>query len=140
MTAPLSNDLRKRLIAAVDGGQSCRSAAKRFEVAASTAIRWINRWRNEGDAKPLPLGGDRHSHRIEAHAVEILSLVEKTPDITLAEIAAHLAATHGLRVSQSCVWRFLDRRGLTFNKNSARQRAAAPRRSAAARGLVRTPT
>jgi len=140
MTAPLSNDLRKRLIAAVDGGQSCRSAAKRFGVAASTAIRWISRWRNEGDAKPLPLGGDRHSHRIEAHAVEILSMVDKTPDITLAEIAAHLEATHALRVSQSCVWRLLNRHGMTFKKNSARKRATAPRRSAAARGLVRTST
>ena len=38
MTAPLSKDLRQRLIAAVEGGQSCRSAAKRFGVAASTAI------------------------------------------------------------------------------------------------------
>ena len=139
MTAPLSNDLRKRLIAAVDGGQSCRSAAKRFGVAASTAIRWISRWRNEGDATPRPLGGDRHSHRIEAHAVEILSMVEMTPDITLAEIAAHLEATHSLRVSQSCIWRLLDRRGMTFRKNGARKRAAAPRRSATARGLVRTP-
>ena len=33
MTRPLSNDLRHRLVAAVDGGMSRRSAAKVFGVA-----------------------------------------------------------------------------------------------------------
>lgn len=124
MTAPLSRDLRQRLIAAVEGGQSCRSAAKRFGVAASTAIKWMNRWRQEGHADPKPIGGDRHSHRMEAHAGEILALIDKTPDITLMEIVAHLEAAHGLRVAHSSVWRLLDRHGMTFKKNSARKRAA----------------
>ncbi|WP_173978904.1 helix-turn-helix domain-containing protein [Magnetospirillum sp. UT-4] len=61
---PLSKDLRQRLIAAVEDGQSCRSAAKRFGVAASTAIKWVSRWRRDGLADPKPLGGDRHSHRM----------------------------------------------------------------------------
>ena len=34
--------------------------------------------------------------------------------MTLAEIAAHLESEHGLRVSQSTVWRFFHRRGITF--------------------------
>lgn len=125
MTAPLSKDLRKRLIAAVEGGQSCRSAAKRFGVAVSTAIKLMSRWRHDGDAGPRPMGGDRHSHRMEAYAEEILGLIAKTPDITTAEIVAHLEATHGLRAAQSTVWRLLDRHGMTFKKNSARKRAAA---------------
>ena len=37
MTKPLSNDLRERLVSAVDSGLSRRSAARRFGVAASTA-------------------------------------------------------------------------------------------------------
>lgn len=125
MTKPLSNDLRKRLISAVEGGQSRRAAARRFGVAASTAIKWVNQWRHEGRFEPKPLGGDRHSHRTEAHAAEILSLVEETPDITLAEIAEHLEDAHGLQVAQSTVWRLLDRHGMTFKKNRARKRAAA---------------
>ena len=40
MTRPLSNDIRERLVVAVDGGMTRRSAAKRFGVAASTAIKW----------------------------------------------------------------------------------------------------
>ena len=74
---------------------------------------------------PKPMGGDRHSHRMEAHAAEVLGLIDKTPDITIAEIAAHLEVTHGLKVAQSTVWRLLDRHGMTFKKNSARKRAAA---------------
>lgn len=126
MTAPLSTDLRERLIAAVEDGQSRRAAAKRFGVAASTAIKWVKRWRQEGHVRPRPMGGDRHSHRMEAHAAEILGLVRERPDITLAEIAAHLKEAHGLRVAHSTVWRLLDRHGMTFKKNRARKRAAAP--------------
>jgi transposase len=125
MTRPLSNDLRARLVAAVEGGQSRRSAAKRFGVAASTAIKWFDRWCREGHVEPKPCGGDTHSQRMEAHAEEILALIDGTPDITLAEIAAHLEAAHGLRVSQSTVWRLLDRHGMTFKKNGARKRTAA---------------
>ena len=46
--------------------------------------------------------------------------------MTLAEIAAHLESEHGVRVSQSTVWRFFHRRGITFKKSGfgARQRAA----------------
>ena len=44
--------------------------------------------------------------------------------MALAEIAAHLENEHGVRVSQSTVWRFFHRRGITFTKNRARQRAA----------------
>jgi len=124
MTQPLSTDLRKRVISAVEGGQSRRSAARRFGVAASTAIKWVNQWRREGRVEPKPLGGDRHSHRAEAHADEVLALIDETPDITLAEIAEHLEGAHGLRIAQSTVWRLLDRHGQTFKKNRARKRTA----------------
>jgi transposase len=124
MTKPLSKDLRKRLVSAVENGQSRRSAARRFGVAVSTAVKWVDHWRREGRLEAKPLGGDRHSHRMEAHAEEILALVEETPDITLAEIAGHLKQAHGLGVSQSTVWRLLDRHGQTFKKNRARKRTA----------------
>jgi hypothetical protein len=40
MGQPLSMDLRSPLLAAVDAGMSCSSAACRFGVAPSTEIRW----------------------------------------------------------------------------------------------------
>ena len=125
MSKPLSTDLRRRLVSAVEDGQSRRAASRRFGVAASTAIKWVDHWRREGRLESKPLGGDRHSHRMEAHADEILTLVGETPDITLAEIAEHLEDAHGLRVAQSTVWRLLDRHGQTLKKNRARKRTAA---------------
>ena len=121
MTKPLSIDLRERLVSAVDGGMSRRSAAARFEVAVSTAIKWVAQWHRTGDVQPKPQGGDHRSHRIEVHAEEILGLIDEVPDITLAEIAAHLDEVHGLIVAQSTVCRLLDRHGMTFKKNRARQ-------------------
>ena len=126
MTKPLSNDFRKRLVSAVDGGMTRRSAARRFGVAASTAIKWVNRWRRTGEVGPRPRGGDHRSQRIEAHGEEILALIEETSDITLAELADHLERAHGLVVAQSTIWRLLARRGMTFKKKRPRQRTAAP--------------
>jgi transposase len=126
MTKPLSEDLRLRLVLAVDGGMSRRSVAKRFGVAASTAIKWADQWRRVGHIQAGAQGGDRRSHRIEAHGEEILALIEAQPDMTLAEIAAHLDDAHGLKVAPCTVWRLLDRHGLSFKKNRARQRTATP--------------
>jgi len=97
MTKPLSQDLRSRVVAAIDGGLSRRQAAARFGVAASTAVKWAQRWRASGTCRSRPQGGDRRSGRIEAHAKEILALVARKVDITLVEIGAHLAARHGER-------------------------------------------
>ena len=126
MSKSLSIDLRERLVSAVEGGMTRRSAAKRFGVAASTAIKWADQWRRTGNVTPRPRGGDRRSERIEAHAEEILRLIAETPDITLEELAGHLHEAHGLKVDPSTVWRLLDRHGMTFKKNRARQRATTP--------------
>ncbi len=125
MTKPLSNDLRERLVCAVEGGLSRRCASERFGVAASTAIKWVDQWRRTGDVGPRPQGGDHRSHRIEAHGEEIMAMIEEMPDITLGELVAHLDEVHGLSVAPSTVWRLLDRHGMTFKKNRARLRATA---------------
>jgi transposase len=115
MATALSNDLRKRVLAAVDGGMSCRQAAQRFGVSASSAIRWHDRRRREGNFGPKALGGDRRSGRIEAHGELIVSLVDETPDMTLGEIQARLAE-HDIGVAISTLWRFFKRRGMTRKK------------------------
>ena len=115
MSKALSLDLRSRVLAAIGEGLSCRQAALRFGVSASSAIRWCARERTQGDARPKALGGDRRSGRIEAHAGLILSLVEETPDITLVEIKSMLAEK-GVEVGIGTLWRFFDRRRITLKK------------------------
>jgi len=52
MSKALSLDLRTRVLAAIAGGLSCRQAAQRFGVSASSAIRWRGLERRQGDARP----------------------------------------------------------------------------------------
>jgi transposase len=136
MARPLSQDLRLRIIRAVEEeGMSCRGAASRFGVASSTAIELVGEWRNTGTCEAGVQGGDRRSARIESHAAEILALIDAAPDVTLAEIAEHLFKAHGERFVASVVWRFFDRRNITFKKNIARQRAGSSGRGRRTRGV-----
>ena len=48
MATPYSQDLRERVIGAVEAGQSARAAARVFGVSASTAVKWVRRWRRPG--------------------------------------------------------------------------------------------
>ena len=59
MTAPLSQDLRRRLIRAVEAGSSASEAARRFEVSASAAIKLVRRVRETGSTAPAQIGGYR---------------------------------------------------------------------------------
>ena len=137
MTKPLSPDLRRRIIKAVEvEGMSRRAAAERFGVAPSTAVELLHQWKQVGACEARSQGGDRRSAPIEAHAAEILALVETTPDMTLAEIATHLFEVHGERFVPSVVWRFFDRRAVTFKKNGARQRAGPSGRGRGPRSLA----
>jgi transposase len=87
MAKTLSQDLRGRLIAAVEGGMSRRAAAKRFEVGEATAIRWVREYRTTGATTAKPRGGDRRSHRIETFHDMIDGAIKTQVDITLVELA-----------------------------------------------------
>ena len=126
MCKALSVDLRDRVIAAIEGGLSCREAAARFGVSASSAIRWRSRVRTQGDVRPGPLGGDRRSGHVERHAELILGLVEARDDITLAELREALAQ-QGVGTSVSSVWRLFGGRRITLKKSRrTRTSRAAP--------------
>jgi transposase len=115
MPKPLSFDLRSRVLAAIDAGLSRRQAAEHFGVSASSAIRWDALRRAGGDARPKPQGGDRLSHRTEAHADLIHAALAEVPDITLPELKNSLAR-QGAQVSVAALWRFCDRHQITRKK------------------------
>jgi transposase len=86
MPRPYSDDLRERVIEAVEAGASRREAAKSFNPCPSSAVKWLQRWRDCGSAKAKPTGGSRS--RLEEHAEVLLALVAEQPDLTLDEIVA----------------------------------------------------
>jgi len=116
MSKALSVDLRERVVSAIAEGSSCRAAAARFGVGVSSAIRWWAMHRRSGSVAPGPLGGDRRSGRIEAHAPLILAMVERTPDATLEEMRVELAEA-GVLVGIGTLWRFFARRRITLKKS-----------------------
>ena len=125
----LSNDLRQRVVEAVNAGQSRRAAAERFGVSASSAVRWMQRVRDRGSFEPEPVGGDRRSGRIETHAEFILATVAEAPDITLAELQDKLIADQGERFGVTTIWRFFARRGVSYKKSRPTRRGRRARMS-----------
>jgi transposase len=122
MAKGYSTDLRMRVVALVESGESAREAARQLEVGASTAIRWVDRWSRTGSVAAKPGTGHCRSP-LEAHRQWLLDLVAAEPDLTLGEIRARLAARKKLKVGITSIWRFYDRHAITFKKNSARSRA-----------------
>src|SRR3982751_2330703 len=115
MPAPYSQDLRERVIGFMALGGSARRAAARFDVSVSSAIRWGQRWRAEGQVGPRAMGGDRRS-RLGEHRAKVLQLVARQPDLTLQEIRSALAVSCGITVGLSTVHRFLRAHNVTLKK------------------------
>ena len=130
MPKSYSGDLRERVIEAVTmEGVSRREAAERFDISASSAIRWVQRWDENGSTVPKPRGGSVSP--LEAHAKRILSLVAERPDLTLMETVAELLKRR-IRTSKSALSRFFGRHDITFKKKLAGRRATASRRGSRA--------
>ena len=124
MPKSYSGDLRERVIEAVEAGASRREAGERFEISASSSVRWLQRWHENGSAEPKPRGGSVSP--LEEFAAQILALVAEQPDLTLVETVAELRRRR-IRTSRSSLWRFLDRHGITLKKKPASRRTAASR-------------
>ena len=114
MTRPYSDDLRSRVVAAVEAGESRRAAALRFGVAPSTAVKWMNRIAQTGSVSPGKMGGHRKPV-LAPHRDWLLARVEACPELTVKALQA-LLAERGVSVSHDTVWRFLRACGLTFKK------------------------
>ena len=52
MPKAYSGDLRERVIEAVEAGASRREAAECLEVSVSSAVKWLQRWRESRSAAP----------------------------------------------------------------------------------------
>src|SRR6516225_4692159 len=124
MPKAYSCDLRERVIEAVEMGASRREAADRFELSVSSAVRWVQRWRDGRSAAPKPRGGS--TSPLEEFTTEILALNAEQPDLTLEETLAELRKRR-IRTSRSSLWRFFYRHNITLKKKPTGRRTAASR-------------
>jgi transposase len=114
MGKPYSEDLRKRVVAAVEtGGLSCNQAAKQFGVAISTAILWVRRLRETGSVAPSKIGGYRPKAISGEYRVWLLQRLKR--DFTLRGLVGELAE-RGLKVDYRSVWEFVHAENLSFKK------------------------
>src|SRR5215207_1836192 len=110
MAKPYSRDLRERVVLAVEAGATRQAAGDRFGVSDSSAIRWVQRWRAEGDFAANRRGGS--TSPLEEHAAVLLALTVERPDLTLDEWWVMLRA-RGIRTSRVSVWRFFDTKSVS---------------------------
>ena len=115
MPAPLSRDLRERIVRAVESGSSARAAAARFDVSPSSAVKLMQRVRATGSAEPAKYGGYRRP-LLEAHEADLRALVDEKSEITLAEIKGRLAE-QGVAVGLTAIHHTLRRLGLRHKKS-----------------------
>ena len=108
----LGEDLRRRAVAAVlDDGMTKAAAGRRFGVHPKSIARWVKRYRERGDLRPDPRGGDLQSWRIEAERERIFLLLKRRPRLTIRTLRDALAA-EGPVFGTSTLQRFLKRHGL----------------------------
>ena len=61
-------------------------------------------------------GGDRKSHRIDAHQATIMTLLETAPDLTIKELRDSLSK-QGLSFGYGTIRRFFERHEITRKKS-----------------------
>jgi transposase len=131
MGKPLSQDLRERVVAAVErDGLSRRQAAAHFGVSATAAINWVARHRKTGSVSPSQIGGYKPK-KISGPHRDWLMFRCGEGDFTLRGLVAELGE-RGLKVDYRSVWAFVHAEKLSFKKNRARQRARSAGRCAPA--------
>jgi putative transposase len=115
MTRPYSNDLRERVVGAVEhGGLSCRQAAAHYGVGISTAIKWVQRLRRTGSVNPGKIGGYRPKKLIGPWRTWLLERC-RGGDFTLRGLVMELAE-RGLRVDYRVVWAFVQAEKFSHKK------------------------
>jgi putative transposase len=130
-----SEDLRRRIVAAVEGGISRNAAARQFAVSVSCVVKLMQRYRRTGTVTPAARG--RKPYALAGHEGLVGALVASRPDLTLDELHAELG-DRGIQVGRSSVNRFLQVCGLTLKKSrftppSNNGRMSRPRASFGAR-------
>jgi len=116
MPAPLSLDLKERLVEAVENESSIRQAARRYSVSPSAAIKLMEWFETTGSLEPERSGG-RRPILLVPHADALASLVATDPDTTLAEIQAELKRRFDVTAGLSTLHRMLRRLGLRLKKS-----------------------
>ena len=118
-----SQDLRDRVIGAVDGGMAAGRVAALFGVSVAYIYKALTRRRLTGDSGINPNRGHRARKLTPDQERALGAHIRSRPGITLVQAQAWLLAEHGASLSIGAVWNAARRLGLSFKKSPARGRA-----------------
>ena len=116
-----SQDLRERVLRALERGDRPTEIARRFEVSRVWVYQVRDRVARTGERCSFQIGGHRRSRLAESEPL-LRAWIVAQPDLTLAELRQRLAR-RGLSIKIGALWHQLNKWNLTFKKNAARQRA-----------------
>ena len=116
MAKRYSQDLRDRVIEAVERGEmSRREAGRHYKVSQSVAIKWLERLERHGSREPVGHGGHRAS-KLMPHRQFLEAARAEKSDITLQALCDRLSAERGVKADTSMMSRFFRKIGVTFKK------------------------
>ena len=133
-----STDLRERIVAARESGQSAAEIARLFKVSKRSVERYCKLQATTGHVQPKQRGGYRRS-RLEKHDETLRRWIKEQSDLTLAELQQRLARQLKVRLGLTALWHRLAHLGLSYKKNAAR-RGARPARHRAGPPAMAKPT
>jgi transposase len=113
-----SDDLRARVLAAIDRGGRVYEIAPLFEVSVSYIYKALARRRIYGIATALPKTG-RPGRRLDRHLDALAAFVDEHPDATLAELVDWSVRERGVKVCVATMWATLDALDLSHKKRHA---------------------
>jgi len=102
MGKPYSQDLRERVLGAIDSGESAYEIAPIFNVSVSYIYKILGRRRTTGETTarhqrhgPLP--------KLAPYSELLRTRVSEVPDTTIDELRVWLLSEHKIGVSNTCV-------------------------------------
>jgi len=116
---PYSQDLRQRVLHAIDAGQSQKTVAQTFRISVATIKRYLKARRERGHVLPKAIPG-RPAVKGTVLRTHLQAQLEAHPDVTREEHCRLFEATHGIQVSPASLSRARMALGWTRKKKSLR--------------------
>jgi transposase len=113
---PYSQDLREKIIRALEAGETQEEVADRFSVSLSFVEKLWRRWRTSGSCAALAHAGGRQRALREQEAA-IRKEIAAQPDVTLSELCERLAGAGAPSVSLATMCAELQRLDLPRKKS-----------------------
>ena len=119
-----AQDLRDRVLAAIDRGMGAYQAAPLFQVSVSWIYKALARRRDTGESTARPQVHHVPPKLLAQHEAIRLKL-KAEPDRTLTELRAWLREAHQVSISQRGMWKTLRQLDLTRKKRPSTPRSRA---------------